>query len=216
MVESGDCSVSGDVSERTRMFHTKTRLSTTRPSKMMRGSELTERQLQTLDAIRKHIKLRGVPPTRSELCKALKINYHSAVSGHLNALARKGWIELLPVDRGIRLLREGLPILDADELPAVAADNPVVAWDQPEPARLHDFDSLAEQWETRPDWFVRVIGTSMSKVGFHPGDVLAVTRNPDPRNGDIVVVRIGDEVVVKRFCRVNASTIELQSESHDP
>ena len=112
--------------------------------------------------------------------------------------------------------RQGAPILDADELPAVAAGNPIVACDGPEPARLHDFDSLAAHWNAKPDWFVRVVGTSLSKIGFHTGDILAVRRNPDPRNGDIVVARIGDEVVVKRFVRPDEHTIELQSESHNP
>ena len=184
---------------------------------MMRRFELTDRQLETLTAIRQNIKLHGIPPSRSELCKALGIANHSAVNGHLNALARKGWLKLLPsVDRGIQLLREGAPILDADELPAVAAGNPIVAFDQPEPARLHDFDSLSERFEAPPDWFVRVEGGSLDKVGFHSGDVLAVRRNPDPRNGDIVVARIGGEVVVKRFRRTGPETIELQPESHNP
>ena len=82
--------------------------------------------------------------------------------------------------------------------------------------RVHDFESLAERFEARPDWFVRVVGDSLSKVGFRSGDILAVRRNPDPRDGDIVVARIGDEVVVKRFCRRDENTVELQPESHNP
>ena len=120
------------------------------------------------------------------------------------------------VDRGIQLLREGAPILDADELPAVAAGNPIVACDAPEPARLHDFDSFAAHFEAPPDWSVRVEGDNLDKVGFRSGDVLAVQRNPDPRDGDIVVARIGEEVVVKRFCRKSRDTIERQPESHNP
>ena len=64
--------------------------------------------------------------------------------------------------------------------------------------------------------FVRVEGDSLDKVGFRSGDILAVRRNPDPRDGDIVVARIGDEVVVKRFCRKGPETIELQPESNNP
>ena len=129
----------------------------------MRRFELTSRQLETLTAIRQRVKLHGVPPSRSELCKALNIANHSAVNGHLNALARKGWVKILHVDRGIQLLREGAPILDADELPAVAAGNPIVAFEQPEPARLHDFDSFAARFEAPPDWFVRIEGGAWTR-----------------------------------------------------
>ena len=182
----------------------------------MRRFALTDRQHETLAAIRRHVKTHGFPPSRSELCKALNITNHSAVNGHLNALARKGWVRLIPVDRGIQLLREGAPILDADELPAVAAGNPIVAFDQPEPARLHDFDSFAERFAEPPDWFVRVEGDSLDRVGFHSGDVLAVRRNSEPRDGDLAVARIGEEVVVKRYRRTGRKTIELHPDSHNP
>lgn len=183
----------------------------------MKAVALSPRQSQALDEIRAHVKRFGMPPTRLELRTALGIGNQAGVDRLLDALQRKGWIQLLPsVDRGIRLLREGAPILDPDELPAVAAGNPIVACHGPEPARLHDFDSLTERFEARPDWFVRVEGDSLDKVGFRSGDVLAVRRNPDPKDGDIVVARIGEEVVVKRFCRKDEATIELQPESHNP
>ena len=68
---------------------------------------------------------------------------------------------------------------------------------------------------SRPDGFVRCVGDSLDKVGLRPGDVLAVRANHGPRDGDIVVARIGDEVVVQRFCRTGPDGIELQSESHN-
>ena len=183
----------------------------------MRGFELTERQLETLTIIRRHIKRRVVPPSRAELCQELGITYHSAVNGHLNALARKGWIELLPsVERGIRLLREGAPILDPEQLPAVAAGNPMMVEDRPPVTRLHDFDTLVERFSGRPDCFVRVKGDSMDRIGFRSGDIVAVKRNPDPNNGDVVIARIGDEVTLKRFVRKDKCTVELQPESNNP
>ena len=183
----------------------------------MKALELSPRQNEALNAIRAHIKHNGVPPSRSELARALGIRNQAGVDRLLDALQRKGWIRLLPsVDRGIQLLREGAPVFDPRELPAVAAGNPIVAEDHKEPARLHDFDSFAERFESRPDWFVRVEGDSLDKVGFRTGDILAVRRDPEPRNGDIVVARIGDEVVVKRFYRKDLDVIELQPESHNP
>ena len=73
-----------------------------------------------------------------------------------------------------------------------------------------------ERFEARPDWFVRVEGDSLDKVGFRSGDVLAVKANHNPRDGDIVVARIDGEVVVKRFCRTGPDAIELQPESNNP
>ena len=123
MVESRSKGAHSVVSNPSPSLHAKPPKSTG-PSKLMRRFALTDRQHETLAAIRRHVKTHGFPPSRSELCKALNITNHSAVNGHLNALARKGWVRLIPVDRGIQLLREGAPILDADELPAVAARQP--------------------------------------------------------------------------------------------
>ena len=147
----------------------------------MRADTLTDRQQEVLDCIRAHLQRWGVPPSRSEIARTLGFAFASAADTHLKALERKGWLRIdRGRDHGIRLLREGAPILDPDQLPKVAAGNPIVACDRPEPARLHDFDSLAARFEARPDWFVRVSGDSLSKVGFHSGDILAVQRNPDP------------------------------------
>ena len=183
----------------------------------VKGNELTERQSEALNVIRRHIKRRGVPPSRSELASELGLTNPSAVDGHLNALAKKGWVELLPsVERGIRLLREGAPILNPEQLPAVTAGNPIVAEYSQEPKRLNDFDSFSNQFESRPDYFVRVQGDSMDKVGFKTGDVVAVRRHPVPQDGDVVVARIGDEITLKRYRRTGKCTIELQPESNNP
>ena len=68
----------------------------------MRGTELTERQQEVLDHIRYHIRTHGMPPSRSELGRTLKLVSKSAIAYHLQALERKGWIQLTPgLDRGI-------------------------------------------------------------------------------------------------------------------
>ena len=184
--------------------------------RQMKGIELTERQSQMLDIIRRHLKRRGVPPSRTEMAREMGLASVTGVDGHLNALARKGWVELIPsVERGIRLLREGAPLLDPDELPTVAAGRPILAEETTEPMRLNDFESFAGQFEARPDWFVRVKGNSMDKVGFRTGDIVAVRRQPEARNGDIVVARIGSDITVKRYQRTRANRVELQPVSSD-
>ena len=103
---------------------------------------------------------------------------------------------------GIQLLREGAPLLDPDQLPEVRAGTPIVAEDQPAPPRLNDFESFSGQFEGRPDYFLRVQGDSLDKVGF--------------RTGDLVVARIGQEIVLKRYRCVSKSVVELQPESTNP
>ena len=170
----------------------------------MRGISLTEHQNRALEAIRHHVKRHGMPPSRSELGKALDIGHQAGVERVLGALSKKGWVRLVPrVDRGIRLLREGAPLLDPEELPEVAAGNPMVPGDYPEPERLHDYDTLTGHFASRPDYFLRVKGDSMDLAGFRSGDVVAVREGGDAQDGDVVVARIGEEITLKRYCRRN-------------
>ena len=96
----------------------------------------------------------------------------------------------------------------------------MLAEDRAEPTRLNDFDSFAGQFEARPDWFVRVTSDSMDKVGFRTGDILAVRRQPEARNGDVVIARIGADITLKRYERTGKTTVELRPVStnagHDP
>ena len=183
----------------------------------MKGAELTDRQRRVLEAIRTAVRETGLPPTRSELAKALNLDHITAVNGHLKALARKGWVELLPsVERGIILRREGMPILDAEHLPAVAAGSPSVIEECRDLPRLHDLESVLGQFDSRPDYLVRVEGDSLDGVGFASGDIVAIHRRPEARDGDIVLARIEGEVTLKRYERTDANTIELQPVSSNP
>ena len=180
---------------------------------IVKGNALTERQAQVLEVVRRHLRVRGVPPSRTELARELGLKRQSSVDNQLNALQKKGWVRLLPnVERGIQLLREGAPVLDPDQLPEVRAGTPIVAEEQP-PPRLHDYESLVNEFEARPDYYLRVQGDSLDRAGFRTGDVVAVKRNPDVRDGDLVVARIGQEITLKRFRRINDGCVELQPES---
>lgn len=186
------------------------------PKQKMKGTELTERQSQVLDIVRQHIQRRGVPPSRTELATEMGLANTSAVDGHLNALAKKGWVELLPsVERGIRLLREGTPIFDADDLPSITAGSPAIMEEHKDYQRVHDLDSVIRQFEAKPDFFLRVQGDSLDKAGLSTGDIVAVLRQPEAHNGDIVVARIGREITLKRFQRTGSDSVALQQESQN-
>ena len=187
----------------------------------MKGIRLTDRQSEALDAIRHHVKERSVPPSRSELARELGIKYQGSVDNLLNALAKKGYLRLIPsVERGIQLLREGAPIFDLEDLPEVAAGNPMIPGNYPEPKRLNNFDTFSEQFGAKPDYFLKVRGDSMDKLGLKSGDIVAMQRTDDAPNGSIVVARIGEEITLKRFRLTPENKILLEplstNSTHEP
>ena len=181
----------------------------------MRGNALTDRQHEVLEHIREHLRRWGLPPSRSELTRSLGLASATAVNYHLRALERKGWIQLNPgMDRGIRLLREGTPVFDPDELPEVAAGTPILADESKAIMRVPD--ELARRLHPQADFYVVVRGDSMSSVGYRSGDIVAVKRTPDPADGDIVVARIGTDITLKCFHRPSDDRVELRPCSRNP
>ncbi|MFK7915454.1 MAG: transcriptional repressor LexA [Pseudomonadales bacterium] len=155
---------------------------------------LTPRQAQILDLIRKYITTTGYPPTRANIAAELGFKSPNAAEEHLKALARKGAIEIIPgTSRGIRLPEDtGLPIVGR-----VAAGAPILATEHIEDR----VEVPADFFRPRADYLLRVSGDSMINVGIFDGDLLAVHKTPDANNGEIVVARVEDEVTVKRLQR---------------
>ncbi len=158
--------------------------------------ELTPRQAEILALIRDTLESTGMPPTRAEIAEVFGFRSPNAAEQHLRALARKGAIELMPgTSRGIRLLEElepGLPVIGR-----VAAGHPILA-EQFTVARYHLDPKL---FSPRPHYLLQVRGMSMKDAGILDGDLLAVHRTREVRNGQVVVARIDNEVTVKRFQR---------------
>jgi repressor LexA len=174
----------------------------------MTNDTLTARQAEILELIRSYIAEEGCPPTRAEIAEALGFRSANAAEDHLRALERKGAIEMIPgSSRGIRLL-------DADEdygLPVVgrvAAGEPMLAEEH-----IEDYCQIEpDTFHPRADYLLRVRGDSMQDIGIHSGDLLAVHRTRHVENGQVVVVRVDDEVTVKRF-RQRGSIVRLMPEN---
>ncbi len=171
---------------------------------------LTNRQEQVLQLIKTYAEETGYPPTRAEIARILGFKSANAAEEHIKALARKGAIEVIPgASRGIRLpeTQQGIPLVGR-----VAAGSPILAEEH-----IEDYCSLPHNFFTpRADYLLRVNGMSMKDAGILDGDLLAVHRTEQVRNGQIVVARIGDEVTVKRFKRVgNRAQVELWPENPD-
>ncbi|OZI70702.1 transcriptional repressor LexA [Bordetella genomosp. 12] len=186
------------------------------------ATKLTDRQQEILDLIRQTVARTGFPPTRAEIAQALGFRSPNAAEDHLKALARKGAIELTAgASRGIRLKGPEpgtaaqpllpIPALAQLLLPLVgrvAAGSPILAAEHVEREVGVDPGLFAQA----PDYLLKVRGMSMRDAGIFEGDLLAVKKAAEARNGQIVVARLGDDVTVKRLQR-HGSRIELLPEN---
>lgn len=180
--------------------------------------KLTARQQQILELISRAIEQTGFPPTRAEIANKLGFRSVNAAEEHLQALARKGVIEMTPgIARGIRLPQTSREV--AADFPQrylvplvgrVAAGSPILAQEHVE----SEFNLDSALFSEKPDFLLRVRGLSMRDIGILEGDLIAVKKAENAREGQIVVARLGDEVTVKRF-RKTGSHIELHSENPD-
>lgn len=171
---------------------------------------LTPRQSQVLEIIKDHIQQTGMPPTRAEIASTLGFKSANAAEEHLKALAKKGVITMIPgTSRGIRLPEEeeelGLPLVGQ-----VAAGEPILAHQHIESHYQLD-PSL---FHPPADFLLRVQGMSMKNIGIMDGDLLAVHKVQEARNGQVVVARLDDEVTVKRFQR-NGTKVSLLPENEE-
>jgi len=161
---------------------------------------LTARQQQILDWIRGHLDATGMPPTRAEIAAGLGFSTASSAEDHLQALAKKGALELTPgASRGLRLKDiPGMPVQGALPLVGrVAAGSPILAIENVEANYRID----PELFAPRADYLLRVRGQSMKDAGIVDGDLLAVHKTDEARSGQVVVARLGEEVTVKRLKR---------------
>ncbi len=173
--------------------------------------KLTTRQEQVLNLIKDHISETGYPPTRADIAKQLGFKSANAAEEHLRALARKGFIEIVPgASRGIRIPAPehiGIPIVGR-----VAAGSPILAEEH-----IENYCELKPNFfSPAADYFLTVHGESMIDVGIFDGDLLAVHQTTEVHNGQIVVARIGEEVTVKRFQQdKNSNIVQLIAENKD-
>lgn len=167
---------------------------------------LTKRQKEILKYISDHIDSEGFPPTRNELCKHFGFRSPNAAESHLRALEGKQMIRIgAGRSRGLTLTALARSQLDESGRPQrtmplvgrVAAGSPILAEENIE----HEYRLDPSLFSPRPHYLLRVEGDSMFEAGILDGDLLAVHRTPEARNGQIVVARLDDEVTVKRFQR---------------
>jgi repressor LexA len=179
--------------------------------------DLTKRQQEIFDFIKRYSEKYGYPPTVRDIGKAVGLASPSTVHAHLDNLQKLGLVRRDPtkpramelLDRaasGVRdAIKPGLPLLGQ-----VAAGTPIVAE-----------ENVEEHIETPPcaggesgDYLLRVRGESMKKVGIMDGDLVVVKRQETARDGEIIVALVEEEATVKRFFR-EGDHIRLQPENDE-
>ncbi len=176
--------------------------------------DLTKRQKEIFDFIRRYAAKTGYPPTVREIGKAVGLHSSSTVHAHLANLEKIGLLRRDPSKpRAIELLFDkakktirpdsGLPLVGQ-----VAAGAPILAEENIE-EYLEIPDVIGGE---DGDYILQVRGESMKDAGILEGDYVVVRPADDADDGEIVVALIGDEATVKRFFR-ESDHIRLQPEN---
>jgi repressor LexA len=180
--------------------------------------DLTKRQQEIVDFIKRYSARHGYPPTVRDIGKAVGLASSSTVHQHLANLERFGLLRRDPskpraielLDRAVSEVRalvrpSALPLLGA-----VAAGQPMLA------------EENIEEYVSVPSaaggddgaYLLRVRGESMKNVGIIDGDLVVVRPQDTAADGEIVVALVGEEATVKRFYR-EADHVRLQPENDE-
>ncbi len=182
--------------------------------------DLTKRQQEIFDFIRRHSAKYGYPPTVRDIGKAVGLASSSTVHAHLANLEKIGLLRRDPSKpRAIELLDRAVGsavdsmrgFVRPESLPlvgSVAAGEPVLAEEN-----VEEYVSVPElAGGGDGQYLLRIRGESMKDAGILEGDYVVVRSQDTARDGDIVVALIGDEATVKRFFR-ESDHIRLQPEN---
>ena len=146
------------------------------------------------------------------MVRAVRLQNASGLTREQIAAIDEAWIEGGAESR-VKQFSLPLPSLAQLSLPLVgrvAAGSPILAQEHIDQTYLME----ASMFPRRPDYLLKVRGMSMRDAGIMDGDLLAVQKASDAKNGQIVVARLGDDVTVKRFRR-HRGTVELIAENPD-
>jgi repressor LexA len=187
--------------------------------------DLTKRQQEIFDFIRRYTAKYGYPPTVRDIGKAVGLASSSTVHTHLSNLEKIGLLRRDPSKpRAIELLdRAGSAVADAVEsvrsmvrnegLPlvgSVAAGQPILAEENIEEYVPVPHITGGDDGE----YVLRIRGESMKNAGILEGDLVVVRPQDTAQQGDIVVALMGEEATVKRFFR-ESDHIRLQPENEE-
>jgi repressor LexA len=174
---------------------------------------LTKRQREIFDFVKRYGEEHGYPPTVRDIGKAIGLTSSSTVHAHLANLEKLGMLRRDPtkpraievlVDRAkAAVVPSGLPVVGQ-----VAAGQPVLAEENIE--EYVPVPPIAGGDEG--EFVLRVKGDSMVGAGIFEGDYVVVRPQETATDGEIVVALVEDEATVKRFFK-EQDHVRLQPEN---
>ena len=180
------------------------------------GKDLTKRQQEIFEFIKKYSAKYGYPPTVRDIGKAVGLASSSTVHAHLSNLEKVGLLRRDPSKpRAIELLDKAVGVVKDAVTPGglplvghVAAGSPILAEEN-----IEDYVSVPEiAGGEDGEYLLRIRGDSMHNAGILEGDFVVVRPQEDAGDGEIVVALVGEEATVKRFFREN-DHVRLQPEN---
>ena len=183
----------------------------------MKGKEITRRQQEVLDYIKKYIADHGYPPAIREICKGVNLSSPATVFVHMKNLERLGYIKTtsnkfrtIEIIGDNEYLETNEDVVKVPLLGKITAGSPITAIEQPN----EFFDIPASLIPATATVFtLHVSGESMINAGIYDGDYVIVQKQNTAKNGDIVVAMTEEnEVTLKTFYK-ESDHIRLQPEN---
>jgi repressor LexA len=186
------------------------------------GKDLTKRQQEIFDFIKKYSAKYGYPPTVRDIGKAVGLASSSTVHAHLANLEKVGLLRRDPSKpRAIEMLDKAVgavkDVVSPSGLPVVghvAAGQPILAEEN-----IEDYVPIPPiAGGDEGEFILNVRGDSMKNAGILAGDWVVVRPQETATDGEIVVALVGEaEATVKRFFREEDHVrLQPENESHEP
>jgi repressor LexA len=181
------------------------------------GKDITKRQNDVLNYVKKYVVAHGYPPSTREIGTALGLSSPATVHTHLEKLIESGHLKktgskfrTIEVVGYNEYAHEDDDVVKVPLLGKVTAGTPIEAIENPN----EFFDLPAALVPKKETVFtLKVSGESMINAGIYDGDILIVQKQNVAHNGEIVIaMNLDNEVTVKRFYKENGH-IRLQPEN---
>lgn len=179
--------------------------------------EITEKQNNVLDFIKKFTADHGYPPSIREIGKGLGLSSPATVHTHVRKLCNAGYLKVdnnkframeILVDNEYEDKSEEL--VKVPLLGKVTAGSPIEAIERP-----NEFFSLPASLIPAKEtiFTLNVSGESMINAGIFDGDIIIVQKQSTARNGDMIVAMTdNNEVTLKAYYKENGH-FRLQPEN---
>lgn len=185
----------------------------------MANGKISDKQREILEYIKQEILMRGYPPAVREICEAVKLKSTSSVHSHLETLEKNGYIRRDPSKpRAIEILDDDFnltrrEVVNVPIVGQVAAGEPILA-----EQNIRDYFPIPAEYMPNAETFMlKVKGESMINAGIMSGDTVLVQRQPDAKNGDMVVALVDDSATVKTFYKEDGHyRLQPENDTMDP